>query len=458
MGDPDAHPGGISQKELIRRNRVEIIRLAWPVIVDNMLVTMVRMMSLMLVGHLGVAAISAVGLTNQLVMLGMTLFMALGVGATALVARFRGAGLRSGACDVVRQATTISAILAALAALVGWIYAEPMLRVLGAGDDVVAAGLVFFRLSFLTLIVTAPGITIASCLRGAGDTRTPMNVNLVANAVNILLLLWLINGGLGVPALGLVGAALAMIGARVISLVLFILSLTHGHGWLHLDGGGWLSLDVGFMHRVARIGMPNALEQLTMRGGQLVFTRLVLSLGTAVYAAHQIGINISSLAFMPAFGMGAAATTLVGQNLGRNDPARAERLGLETGRLAMVMAGGFALLYLVFAPQLVSLYTTDPEVIRSGALVLRIMAVAEPAVAVWFSLSGALRGAGDTRWPLYISAAAVWGVRLVLAYMLALTLGMGLVGVWIAISLDHCTRAILVYRRFRQGRWKTMKV
>ncbi len=463
--DQDPATGGTEQPSVSRaanrasaRDRAEIITLAWPVIVDNILITMVRMMSLMMVGHLGVAAIGAVGLTNQLVMLGMTLFMALGVGATALVARFRGAGLRADACKVSWQATLVSLWLGALAAACGWALAEPMLRALGAGSDVITAGLVYFRLSFATLILTAPGITIASCLRGAGDTRTPLRVNLLANVVNIALLHWLINGGVGIPPLGLVGAALAMMGARLVALVLLVSAMLRTTGWLTFAGQIRLALDVGLMRRVARVGLPNALEQVTMRGGQLVFTRLVLSLGTTIYAAHQIGINVTSLSFMPAFGMGAAATTLIGQSLGRQDPQRAERLGLATTRMAMLMTGLVGLGFLAFAPQLVALYTTDTEVIAAGVDVLRILSVAQPAVGVWFALSGALRGAGDTKWPLYISFVSVWGIRLVLAYILALSLGLGLVGIWVAITLDHCSRGLIVYLRFRRGHWKRMTV
>lgn len=451
--DPEIGPAQ-DQRALDRRR---ILRLASPVIIDNLLFTSARMLSLIMVGHLGPPAIAAVGLTNQLVMLGMAFFMALGVGSTALVARFRGADRRDLANRVVQQSLLLSTVLGLLAALVGYILAEPMLRMLGAADDIISVGLVYFRLSFLTLIVTAPGITMASCLRGIGDTRTPLHINAIANVVSLVLLYWFIYGGLGLPALGMAGAALGVAGARVISLVLFLYGLFGGRGWIRLTPGVW-RLDRDLLRRVVRIGLPNALEQLTMRGGQLIYTRLIVELGTVVFAAHQIGLNVSSLAFMPGFGMGAAATTLVGQSLGRRAPEEAERLGLETQRLGIILTGSMGILFLLAAPQLVSLYSDDPEVVRLGAMVLRILAFAQPGVGTWFVLSGALRGAGDTRWPLYISTASIWGVRLGLTYLVLRVFGWGLREVWLAVVLDHLVRGLLVHLRFRQGRWKEMRV
>ncbi len=441
-----------------RRDRRLILSLSGPVILDNLLLNSVRMLSLMFVGHLGPAAIGAVGLTTQLVMMGMAFFMALGVGSTALVARFRGSGERDLANRVVQQSLLASVALGIVSAAAGYIFAEPLLRLLGAGDDIVGAGLLFFRLSFMTLIFTAPGITLASCLRGIGDTRTPLNINAVASLISLGLLYWLIYGGLGIPPLGMAGAALAIMGARVISLVLLLYSLFAGRRWIRLTRRGLTRLDLDLLRRIAGIGFPNALEQITMRGGQLIYTRLIVGMGTAVFAAHQIGLNVSSLAFMPGFGMGAAATTLVGQSLGQRDPDRAERLGLETQKLGILLTGAVGLFFIVLAPQLVSLYSRDPEVIALGTTVLRLLALAQPGIGTWFVLAGALRGAGDTRWPLYITMVCIWVIRLGLTYLFVQVFGWGLREVWIAVVLDHLARGSLVYMRFRAGRWKELRV
>jgi len=184
----------------------------------------------------------------------------------------------------------------------------------------------------------------------------------------------------------------------------------------------------------------------------------VISLGTVHYASHQVCVNITSVSFMTGFGFSMAATALVGQSLGRKDPDLAQKYALTTSKIGVGIMTLLGAIFFLFGGNLVSLYSADPEIISMGAMILKYAAFAQPAMAFYSIMSGALRGAGDTRYPLYITFAGMWTLRIGSAHLLVQILGMGLAGVWIAVNADQWVRTALVYLRFRTGRWKDIKV
>jgi putative MATE family efflux protein len=216
-------------------------------------------------------------------------------------------------------------------------------------------------------------------------------------------------------------------------------------------------LDIAILKRILNVGIPAGMEQGVMRVGQLAFTMILSSLGTVAYAAHRIAMQAESLSFMPGFGFALAATSLVGQALGAGDPQEAEHVGLEAARIAACGMGLMGLLFLVFPRALVSVFTSDEAVIAHSAVVIRIVAVSQPFMATHMVLAGGLRGAGDTRTVMLVSLVGICGVRLALASLLVY-LGYGLVGAWIAMSIDLIIRGSLLYWRFRHGGWKEAKV
>ena len=201
----------------------------------------------------------------------------------------------------------------------------------------------------------------------------------------------------------------------------------------------------------------SGLEQLILRTGQIEFTRTVSGLGTTIFAAHQIGLNLMGLSFAPNQAFGMTATTLMGQSLGAGQPEAAEKFGLRTRRLGMLVAASVTTLFFFFGKYIARLYTDDLQVILLAAAALKILAVMQPLQSTQFILAGALRGAGDTRWPLYATMIGIWGIRVVFA-KLFIGMGFGLLGAWTANLLDQAFRSIVIYLRYNSGRWKTMKV
>ncbi|MCL6451677.1 MAG: MATE family efflux transporter [Acetobacteraceae bacterium] len=438
--------------------RRAVMALAGPALTEQLLVTLMEMLNLVMVSRLGAAATAAVGLTNQPVFFATAAFMALNVGTTAIVARSIGAGRQEEANAAARQSLALCAVLAVVLSTGGFLAARHIMTFMGAGPDVMEKGTVYFRLASVALAFNALSLCLTAVLRGAGDTTTPMRINVVADTVVLVVGLPLIYGLGGLPRLGVLGAGAASIVARVTSAVLALLAVTSGRFAISFRLRGQFRLDLGLLRRVLRVGFPAALEQFVMRGGQLQFARVVSGLGTASYAAHQISINLWSFSLMIGFGFAAGVTALVGQCLGARRPDWAERCAREGSFLAMMLSGGVGLICLLLAPWAMRLYTPDPAIVSQGSVALRIIGVVQPAQAAQLVLAGGLRGAGDTRWPLFATTAGMWGFRVVLAEVFVRFLGWGLAGAWGAMAVDQMVRAVLISYRFRTGKWKRMRV
>lgn len=434
--------------------RSVVINLAWPVMAEMFLQTLVQIVSMVLVGHLGAAAVTSIGLSMQPLNVVYGVFMGAGVGATAVVARLIGAGNRREAERASAQAAMMSTLLAAAFSVLMLAKARAMVVWMGAEPAVVEE-------STRYLMVMTPGLlfmwvqtVLTGALRGAGDMRTPMKVNIFINIVNFAGNLLLVYGWLGFPALGVVGAGLATTVARAAGgLLLFIPYLT-GHTTLVVGFPRDFAPDRALLARVARIGLPSALERLFMTGKGLFYARMVAGLGSVPYAAHTIGLNAESISYMPGNGFATAATTLVGQNLGAGDPEAAEQSAWESVRWGAMLVGTMGLLFLFFPEALMRVYTKDPEVVRLGAVYLRIMGFCQVHQLVGNVLTGALRGAGDTKFVLYVSAFSGWVIRLGVTYLLLYVVGTGVIGAWWGMTADTLFQAVASFIWFRKGRWK----
>ena len=437
--------------------RQDVFRLALPAMGEQMLSMMVGIVDTYLVGHLGAASLAAVGLANQWVFMATMLFGAIATGATALIARFVGAREESQADEVLRQSMLLGAGIGVFATVMGLTLAEPAMRLLGAEEDVVILSASYLRVvSSIFFFSTLMFIGNAS-MRGAGDTRTPLLVMVVVNVLNVAVAWTAINGPFGLPKMGVVGSAMGAATGRMIGGMLVVYLLLRGRAGIKLRLAR-LRPDIDLIRRILRVGLPTGMEQLLFRTGHMVFARILAELGTVSYAANQVAMNGWSLSFMPGFGFALAATTLVGQRLGADDPEGAQQRGYTSYRLAAALMGSVGILFLVFPAQIVGFFTNDPEVVRIGTMPLRMVGLIQPLLAATMVFPGALRGAGDTRFPMVVTGAAIWLIRLPLAYLFAIVLGWGLPGAWGALALDLSMRGLLNFLRFRGGRWKAVEV
>ncbi|MEW6755083.1 MAG: MATE family efflux transporter [Candidatus Latescibacterota bacterium] len=435
----------------------EVMRLALPAAGELLLSMAVGLVNTYLVGHLGAASLAAVGLASQWLMTATVLFSAVGTGATALIARLVGARDREGANRVLGQALVVAYATGLLATACLVLLAGPALTVMGAEEAAWEQGVAYLRIVSSAFMLAAVMFIGNACMRGAGDTRTPMAIMTVVNLLNVVVSWTLINGVAGLPALGVRGAALGELAGRAAGGLLVVVLLLQGRAGLALR---WADCrpDPVVMRRMLRVGLPAGFEQLVFRVGMLGFARAVAALGTAAYAAHQVALNAESLSFMPGFGFAVAATTLVGQGLGARDEGRAQRDGYTAFALSAVLMGAIGVVFVLFPRPLVAVFTDDPEVVALGAPPLRLIGLVQPFLAASMVFAGGLRGAGDTLAPMLINGGAVWILRLPLVLLFTQVLPWGLTGAWLAMAVDLMGRGTLVFLRFRGGRWKRAQV
>lgn len=423
---------------------------------------LVGLADLAMVGRISHYAISAVGLGNQLFFLAVGVITAFTVGSTALVARMIGAGRQDKAEEYARQSLVLTFGLGTVIGLVGVLGAEHIIRFMLAASEtpdpeVVRLGTIYLRIIAYSAPLSFVMMNCNSVLQGAGDMKTPLYIMAFTNVFNVLFD-WLLIFGIGIfPEMGVAGAAVATSMARNIGALGGLIYLFSGRGPLKLRLKDSFLPKKDKIRDILDIGIPSAGEQLVRSSGQLVFTMLVAGLGPVALAANQIIMKAMSMSFMPGFGFGLAATTLVGQNLGAEQPERAERSGYEATKLAAIFMSGVGLLFFLASHQLAGLFTSDPAVQMAAGENMKLLAISQPALAYVMVLAGALRGAGDTKWVLYVTMIGTWGSRVVIAWFLGIYLGMGLPGIWIAMVADNFIRAIFLVGRYRSGQWKLIK-
>ena len=438
-----------------------VFRMAWPVVVQQVAFTMVQLVDTLLVGHLGKDALAGVGLGSIVFWIPQSGIFAVGAGALAVVARNVGAGHRERGSVTVAMALMMVLAWGVLLALVMALAADPLLRAMGAEPAARDAGVTWMRAASIGFPLTAMLWVGNASLQGAGDTRTPMIIMLVVNLVNAVVAYTLINGPGPFPRLGVLGSGLGATSAGVSGAALVLLALAAGRGGLRLQPLAAFRPDAGEMKRILNVGLPVGLENLQFNLAFMVYTRIIASLGSAALAAHRVTLSVEGLAFNPGFALGVATAALVGQSLGAGRPDLAERSAKAALVWATIIMTSMGVVLMVFGEPITSLFVSGEdagEVVDIGRQLLFVFAFAMPAMALSLTLAGGLRGAGDTRAVLAIGVFGIWVVRLLPAYLLAIVLGFDAPGAWLAAVLDINSRAVLTWLRFRQGKWKAIKV
>ena len=275
------------------------------------------------------------------------------------------------------------------------------------------------------------------------------------NTINIVVAYTLTYGVGPLPRLGVLGSGIGAATARGLGGLIILILLIRGRGPVKI-GTKIPRPDLKTIRQILRISLPTAGEQLLMRSGQLLLATFITELGTVAYAAHQVAINALSVAYMPGFGFALAATTLVGQELGAKRPERASQSTYEALRLVVAVMTIMGGLVSLFPAQVLAVFTDDPTVITTGIPALRIAGFIMPFLGVTFTLSGSLRGAGDTTSVLIIYGSCIWIIRIANAYWMGQRFGLN--GIWLAVGLDFIVRSLLLAVRFRTGKWKLVEV
>lgn len=443
-----------------------VLRLAIPAVLEQVLVMVVGVISTMLVGRLGKEALSAVGIVNQTIAFILVLSTALSTGSTVLVARLIGEGRRNDARDAMRQSVVLGTAGFLLVAVVCRLFAGPIVRLFfGSADpEVIRLATLYFRISSLALPFLLVNTIISGNMRGAGNMKAPMFIAGLVNILNLGLGVILIFGisapalGIFLPGRGVEGAAWAVSIARIFGGILSIVWIRVQEGPLRTPMLKGFQLNLSLLGRIGNVGLPAMLEQVVMQGGFLMIQVVLSGMGTLTMAVMQIGNSVNSIAFIPIWGFGMAATTLIGQTLGEGRPEVAKKAGLAASRISLYISVALSILLFVLARPLVGLYTTEPEVLEVGIVAIRIFCVSQPFLSSVIVLSGALRGAGDIRYVMLTSFVGVWGMRLALTVIFHRILNLGPLSVWYAFGMDFLVRSTMYRLRFNKGKWMSIKV
>ena len=443
---PSAVPASSHEARELRRR---VWALAGPVIGENFLETLLGIVDTLLVAGLGAVALAGVGSALQVMFFLISALSALAIGSSVLVAQAVGAGDTARASRLGRQSLIWSVLFSIPLSVGGFLLSGPIIGFFGLEPQVAQIGVQYMQVTMGTVVVLVALFIGSGVLRGAGDSRTPLRVTALANLVNVVLAYGLITGHFGLPALGPVGSAWATFLARGLALILLLAALWRGKAGVTISGrGGWRP-DFGVARQVLRIGIPAALEQVLATSAFLALALVVARLGTDVLAAQRITFNALSLSFLPGIGFGIAATALVGQSVGARRIAEGYAAARVATKWAVIWMSTIAVLLIIFAPQVVALFTSDAAVIEAGVPGLRVLALTQPFWAVLFVQAGALRGTGNTQFPLLVTGVTIWAA-VGLAFALIETFGGGLVSIWTAFLVLAPLMAFLMWWRFRR--------
>jgi len=438
--------------------RKAVVLLAVPMMLEMCMESVFALVDIFFVSHLGKHATSTVGLTESVITIVYSIAIGISMAATAVVSRRVGEKKPEDAARAGMQAILLALIVTVVISIPGFLFAEDILRIMGAEPEAVKSGAIYTRILmggsvFILLLFLINGI-----FRGAGDALMAMKSLWLANICNIILCPILIRGLGPIPPLGLAGAALATTIGRCIGVCYQVFHLFNGKGIVKFTLKQ-ISPDWKLVRSIIAIGWPGTLQFLINSGSWIILARLVVTTGHSdASAGYQVAIRIILFFLLPAWGMSNAAATLVGQNLGAQLPDRAEQSVLRTTKYNVIFMGVVSLILLVFADFIIAFFTKDPSVQQYAVTAVRIIGLGFFFYGVGMVMNNAFNGAGDTRTPTVINFIGFWLFQVPVAYILSTVWHLGPLGVFIAIPLAETGISIAAYIWFKKGRWKTVKV
>ncbi len=409
------------------------------------------------VSRVGISAVATVGLTESLVTLVYAVAIGLSMGATAMVARRAGEKDDEGAERVAVQAIILGVLVAIIVGVLGFFYAKELLGLMGAEADVIESGFRYTQILLASNVSILLLFLINAIFRGAGEASIAMWLLVFSNGLNIILDPILIFGWGPIPQFGVTGAAMATVTGRSLAVLaqLFILFF----GWSRIKISIKLFvLNLGVMFRLVKVSLGGIGQFIIGTSSWVVLMRIMSEFGTDVIAGYTIAIRVMLFTLMPAWGMSNAAATLVGQNLGAKQPLRASKSVWITAKYNAYFMLTVSIVYLLWAPLIVSWFNADSDVVYYGGLSLRVMAAGYVFYAYGMVLTQAFNGAGDTSTPTVINFICFWLFQLPIAYFTAIVWGWGPKGVLIAITSAEVLIAIISMWWFQKGKWKTVEV
>ncbi|MGX1930439.1 MATE family efflux transporter [Flagellimonas sp. 2504JD4-2] len=437
--------------------RKAIFMLSIPMILEMLMESIFALVDIAYVSQVSVNAVATIGLTESVITLIYALAIGLSMAATAVVARRIGEKDVQGARVAAVQAIGLGVLISIVLGIVGILFSKEILALMGGEPDLIEEGYGYTKLLIGGNITIMLLFLINAIFRGAGDASIAMWTLVLSNGLNIILDPIFIFGWGPIPEYGVMGAAIATNIGRGTA-VLFQLGILF-FGWSKIKlVAKDIVVNMGVMMNLIKVSLGGIAQFLIGTSSWVFLMRIMSEFGSEVLAGYTIAIRVMMFTLMPSWGMSNAAATLVGQNLGAQKPDRAEISVWKTGKYNAYFMGVVSLIYLFFAKTIVTWFNSTPSVVENGALCLQIIAAGYVFYAYGMVVSQAFNGAGDTRTPTKINFISFWLFQLPVAYISALILGWGAMGVFIAITTAEVLLAIIAIVWFKKGNWKRVQV
>lgn len=430
----------------MKGKKEEIFQLALPAAVENILHALVGFVDTWMISKIGLIAVTAVGMANNLMMVYLAVFTALGTGTSSLIARSIGAGKKEKTKEFFIQSTVLAILSGAVFGIATLLLGGKVLEIMGAEGEVLREGKLFLYVVGSASVFISLLTSLAAVIRASGDTKRPMIVNTLVNIFNVGIDYILIFGWGFIPPLGVLGTAIGTVISRALG-CFFMFQVLKKKG---------LSLSLKEIYtntnykELIFLSISAALERLVMRLGQVLYYSLIAMIGIKTYAAHVIAGNIESFFYMPAYGLSTAAAILMGNCFGRKDKEEGLEYLKSIIGISIIIAVISGMILYLFGTKAAFVFTEDLEAVAKITTALRVDAFAQIPLALGIVFTGALQGIGDTKTPLYSTIIGVWGLRVVGIYVMGMVLGMDILGVWLAIAFDLTIRAAILFIRLRK--------
>jgi putative MATE family efflux protein len=461
-----------------RWKRRDIMKMTIPVLMEQAFLMSLGVVNTIMASRIGEEAVSAIGMVDSIHFIFIAFFSALAVGGTVVVAQLTGQGKTREANNAIQQALFSGLLLSVAVTALMWFIKQPLITTIysTAEPAVLENAFLYFNITVWTYPLICLSTIAFGVLRGAGDTKTPMKINVAINVVNLVLSYTLIYG-IG-PVFGMDeassnasplafllagmevrGAAIAISIARGLGAVGALFVLVRGTRQVRLGSITRFRLNMSLQRSIFGVGVPASVESMMFNGGKLITQVFIVSLGTVSIASNYVAGSMNSLSLIPGNALAIVATTMVGQAMGRKDTEEAGFLMKYLTLASCAVLVVFGIVVFPIAPLLASLYSQDTEVVRLATELFRMSLVVSPLIWAWsFLLPSGLKGAGDVRFTMISSIIGMWTFRIGTGWLFAIPLGLGVPGIWMGMYADWFVRGILFGLRLKGGRWKTMSV
>ncbi len=435
-----------------------VISYAWPIIIETSLQMLIGWIdTIMISRRLGEFSFNGVDTANSLMGIITLILMVLVTGSGILIAQYVGAKDKDKSNEVAGQSILFTVISSLIITIPLLIFGENLLNLMPVQDqEIIIEGHTYLQYIVLFLPIQAVMMLLGRLIKSTGDTKRPMvamvGVNIINTTLNYIFLFGLPFTAIG-GNFGIEGPAIASGVSRTLGLMFLIYIVTNKNSILSLKLAGITKANIKLIKEITAVGVPAGLEQIFYRGGMFLFRLIVMSLGSNVQAAAGFSNRIEAISFVPIFGLSMAISILVGQKIGSQDYQKAREITNTSVKISVTFMILASLIFILGGPFILSIFTTNQETINVGTMILYMIALAQPAKAINMSLNGTFRGAGNTKWVMWVTFLGTLFVCVGLGYILGIVFGFGIYGLWTAVILDEWSRAIVNLWYYKQGKW-----